>query len=253
MNKWKSISITSVLVVGLAASLFLYFQKSSSLKDAESEIVSLEGNVSTLEGNVSTLESTVSTLETDLAAAEAEVTRLDGELTTAETQVATLQTDLSTAEAQVATLQTNLSAAEAKVFILQADLASAEAQVSTLQADLASAEAQVSSLSAELAIVQAPRHFTSLQELNNWLVQDDTDTAYTNSTDFQLAFILQVRALRDGYLLPVNMEDYDEDYNIDIGGNIAYIGDTGYLIFAADDFVIEWFRDVFPYPTYPIS
>ena len=68
MNKWINISIIVVLVAGLAASLFLYFQESSNLKAAEDEIDTLEGDVSTLEGTVSTLEGTVSTLETDLAA-----------------------------------------------------------------------------------------------------------------------------------------------------------------------------------------
>ena len=45
MNKWISISITSILVIGLAASLFLYFQESGNLKDAEAEVSTLEAEL----------------------------------------------------------------------------------------------------------------------------------------------------------------------------------------------------------------
>jgi len=77
MNKWISISIIGVLVIGLIASLFLYFQESGNLKDAESEIATLEGNVSALEADLATAEAEVSSLESDLADAEAEISSLE--------------------------------------------------------------------------------------------------------------------------------------------------------------------------------
>lgn len=261
MNKWINISIIGVLVVGLAASLLFYFQESGNLKDAESEIVTLEGNVSTLEGDVSTLDDIVSTLGTDLAAAEAEVARLEQDLATAEARVSTLEAELTTAEAQVSvlegnvsTLETDLAAAEAQVATLEADLAAAEAQVATLEADLADAEAQVATLSEELQTVKDPRHFTSLQEMEAWLAQDDTDTAYPFAGLFEQAFILQVRALRDGYLLPAYFEDRDYDLLVELIGNFAYIGDEIYYIDPADDFVTLWaFVDTIPSHPLPLS
>ena len=63
MNKWISTPIISVLVAGLAVSLFLYFQESSNLKDVEFEIVTLEENVSTLEADLVTAEAEIRTLE----------------------------------------------------------------------------------------------------------------------------------------------------------------------------------------------
>ena len=247
MNKWINISIIGVLVVGLAASLFFYFQESGNLKDAQDVIVDLEGDVSTLDD-------IVSTLGTDLAAAEAEVTRLDGELTAAEAQVSTLEADLAAAEGQVSTLEADLAAAETQVSTLEADLAAAEGQVSTLEAELADAEAQVATLAEELQTVKDPRHFASLQELEAWLAQDDTDTAYPFAGPFEQAFILQVRALRDGYLLPVYFEDLDYDFLVEMSGNFAYIGDEIYYVDPAVDFIVLWaFVDAIPSHPLPLS
>ncbi len=252
MNKWISISISGVLVMGLAASLFLYFQESSSLKDAESKIVTLEGNVSSLGADLAAAEAEVARLDGELIAAEAQVSTLEADLMAAQTQVTTLETELTAAEAQVSalegnvsTLETDLAAAQARVSTLEADLAAAEAQVSTLEAGLADAEAQVATLSEELQTVKDPRHFTSLQELEAWLVQDDTDTAYPFISTAELAFILQVRALRDGYLLPADV------YPDGFGYNWAYIGSDIYVIFPEDDSIIWW--DIMePVPSHPL-
>ncbi len=56
MTKWINISIIGVLVTGLAASLFLYFQESGNLRHAESEIVTLEEDMMAAEAQISTLE-----------------------------------------------------------------------------------------------------------------------------------------------------------------------------------------------------
>jgi septal ring factor EnvC (AmiA/AmiB activator) len=245
MNRWISISIIAVLAVGLVVSLFLYFQESGRLKDARLEIVDLEG--------------TVSILETDLAAVEAEVSALETDLAEAEAEVSTLETDLAAAEAEVSALEqeklilfTNLAAAEAEVSALETDLAAAEAEVSALETDLAAAEAEVSALSAELQTVKDPRHFTSLQELEAWLAQDNTDIAYPFASSFERAYILQVRALRDGYLLPANFEDIDFDFTVDFVGNLAYIGNEIYYVWAGDDSTFMWASNTPPLPPHPL-
>ena len=240
MNKWIVISIISLLAIGVIALGVFYWQESDKLKAAESEIVTLEGDVSTLEGTVSTLEGTVLSLEGDLAAAEAEVTRLEGELATAEAEVTRLEGELAAAEAEVTRLDGELSAAQAEVTRLKGELATAQAEVSTLKADLVTAKAQVSTLSEELRNIRSPRHFASLSELTSWLKQDDTNTKYAAKPPMELAFILQVKALRDGYLLPAFMEDIDYDGWYDIYGNLAFIGTKFYVVFPDDDSVVEW-------------
>ena len=80
MNKWISISISAVLVAGLVASLLLYFQESSNLKDAQVEIDVLEGAVSTQEVDLWAAKAGISALETKLAAAEARISALGAAL-----------------------------------------------------------------------------------------------------------------------------------------------------------------------------
>ncbi|MCK5577801.1 MAG: hypothetical protein KAI14_05730 [Dehalococcoidales bacterium] len=261
----KHINI-AVLVVGLVASLFLYFQESGRLKDAKSEIVDLEGTVSTLEADLAAAqaevlaleadlaasEAEVSALEADLAASEAEVSALEADLAAAQADVLALQADLAAAQAEVSTLQADLAAAQAEVSTLQADLAAAQAEVSTLQADLAAAEADVSALSEELQTVKDPRHFTSLQELEAWLAQDNTDTTYPFASAFERAYVLQVRALRDGYLLPAYFADPDYDRIVEFVGNLAYIGDEIYYVWAGDDSNFLWAINTPLVPSHPL-
>ena len=258
MNKWVSISIIVVLVAGLAASLFLYFQESSNLRAAEDEIDALEGNVATLEGTVSTLEADLATseaevdrLEGELAAAQAEVTRLEGELTTAQDEISTLQADLAEAQAEVDRLEGELAAAEAEVDRLGGELAAAQAEVASLEGELATAQDEISTLSDELVMVKDPRHFNSLVELNNWLAQDDTNTEYAGEEIYNYGYILQVKALRDGYLLPAFFEDWDGDYIANISGNLAYIGDEIYIVLPFMDAAILWFFAV-DIPSHPL-
>ena len=231
MSKWTIISVISALAVGAIVLGVFYFQESGKLKAAESEIVTLEGDVSTLEGNVFTL-------EIDLTAAETEVARLDGELAAAQATVSVLEAELAAAGAIVSTLEDQAST-------LETDLAAAQATVSTLEADLAAAQAQVSTLSEELRTIRSPRHFKTITELTDWLAQDDTDTAYLGKSFDELAFILQVRALRDGYLLPAFATTGG------FGFNVAAIGNILYSIDPVDDDT-GWAMNIDPLLLYPL-
>ena len=254
MNKWITISAISVLAIGVITTGVLYAQENSRLKEARSEIVTLEGNVATLEG-------TVSTLEADLAAAKAQVSTLETELAAAEGEVLTLEADLATAEGEISTLETDLATAKAQVSTLEADLAAAEAEVSTLEADLLTAQSALqaqrdinSELSEELATGQNPRDFEWIAELEAWLAQNDTDTniRLASATPIERIFILQVRALQDGYLLQANFEDFDLDFIVDFVSNIAYIGDEIYFVLAATDDIFLWAIEVPLLPLHPL-
>ncbi len=237
MDKWIAIPVIAVLAVGIIVGGYFLWQQTSKLGEAESEIVILEGDVSTLEGNVSTLEGDVSTLEGDVSTLEGNVSTLEGDVSTLEGDVSTLEGDVST---------------------LEGELADSEAEVSTLEADLGNAQNTLQAqqninlaLSEELKKVKDPRHFQSLQELVDWVDQDNTDTAYSSKSLIELAFILQVRALRDGYLLPAHFEDLDEDYYVESAGNLAYIGDEIYYVGPSSDDVWVW-AYVSPIPSHPL-
>ena len=226
MNKRIAIPAISVLAVGVIVAGYFLWQQTTKLGEAESEIVTLEGDVSTLKGDVSTLEGDVSTLE-------GTVSTLEGDVSTLEGNVSTLEGDVSTLEGDVSTLESELADSEATVSTLEADLETANAEKRRLQADVSTQQTINSTLSAELKKVKDPRHFASTQELADWLQEDDTDTRYADEDVATHCFILQIRALRDGYLLPALIIET-------AGGEILFgswvaIGDELYGVTAWDD------------------
>lgn len=174
------------------------------------------------------------TAESEIVDLEEDISALEGNVSTLEGNVSALETDLAESEATVATLQSDLDIANNKVCNLQRDL-STQRNINT-------------TLSSELKTVKDPRHFSSIQELTDWLHEDDTDTKYADESNSQKAFILQVKALRDGYLLPVICVLVD---NIPTMRNMAIIGNEMYWINANDD--DSYLRDtVDPIPSHPL-
>ena len=158
---------------------------------------------------------------------------------------------LNDAESEISSLENNVSS-------LQSSLTNKDALISGLYDDLdianTSLEAQQDInivLTEDLEKITDPRHFSSLSELVDWLDQDATDVFYGGEPLNELAYILQVSALRDGYILPALFEDWDGDYIVDNVGNIAYIGDEIYLIFPESDEVFLW-ASVQPIPSHPL-
>ncbi len=163
--------------------------------------------------------------------------------------VSTLEENVSSLQKNVSTLQANLTTSETKASSLQTDLNKATADINRLQADLKTQQNLNSTLSEELKKVKFPRHFASLTELMDWLQKDDTNTKYGDVTTLQRAFILQVRALQDGYLLPVRLPTAG---TTEFVVNTAIIGEYIYFIRSGDD-VVERQGLVQPLPSYPIT
>ncbi len=176
-----------------------------------------------------------------LGEAEAEIVSLEG-------NVASLEGNVATLEGNVSTLETDLAELEATVSTLEADLETTNGEIEDLQADLSTQQNINSSLSAELKKVKDPRHFASLTELVDWLHKDDTDTKYKDEEWINLSFILQVRALRDGYLLPVSFyEEGGRAYAI----NRAVIEDNIYSVWANTDHT-AWHDYILAIPSHPL-
>lgn len=224
MNKWVAIIIGVILVAGVGAFGFLYFQEAGDLKDAEAEIVTHLG--------------TISGLETDLSASETEAADLSDKLSASESEVASLEGNVSTLEGEVSTLEGEVSDLTDQNSELDADLASANTKISGLQSSLSAAQSVNTSLTAELKTIKDPRHFESVTELSDWLQQDDTDTVYASLASgglgnfMQMAFILQVRAARDGYILPAYILPGD---GVTFVLNYAIIGDMMYFVDVTND------------------
>lgn len=166
-----------------------------------------------------------------------------------------LRDELEDAQSQIATLEQNVSSLEGEVSSLQASLSDSGASVSSLEAELESAQNALtaqqdanSALAEEMKTVKDPEHFESLAELTDWLYQDDTDEIYGYEDPLIVAYILQVRALRDGYLLPVDIDVVDGNNYI---SNCVVIGDSIYWVDAASD-DIDWANYVEPIPSHPL-
>ncbi len=210
-------TLLGVVVIGLGAFLFL---KMGELNDARLTI-------NRLERNVSTLESKAISLEGQLTAENERVASLNNQLTKEREKVDVLESDLSSArnsltaaQGQITTLEADLNASKALVRTLEAEIAEANARISTLQAnlnkanaDLAAAQAANVSLTNNLNTIRSPRHFNSQQELTQWLAADDTNTnpAYSSLRGLEKAYVLQVKALRDGYIIAA-YADWDNQY-----------------------------------------
>ncbi len=220
---WKMI-VMGVLAVALIAVGVLYGIEISNLNKAKA--------------NIATLENNVSTLQTQLAAEQAHAASLQSELT--------------------ATIS-DLNAAEDDIEQLESDIAESELRISSLQSELAQAYTEIAgltdantALTEELNVIKDPRHFDSLQELETWLENDDTDTAYSSLSAQAKAYVLQVKALRDGFILSACI---DWDSNFIYSWNVAIVGDAIYSINAATDAISAGpsLADALPLHPLPIS
>ncbi len=162
----------------------------------------------------------------------------------AESEIVALEGNVSTLEGNVSTLEVNLTESEVTVTTLEADLETANSRINSLQADVSTQQTINLTLTSELKMVKDPRHFNSIQELTDWLHEDDTDTRFADESNAQKACILQVRALRDGYLLSTFIVDEE-------GACFAVIEDEYWAINPEDDDT-EFGYYMQPLPSHPL-
>lgn len=145
--------------------------------------------------------SQVASLQSDLAEAETEIETLENDLTATESDLTTTQSDLASAES-------DLAAAESRISSLQSDLDDAQGEIETLQGDYEVTSTEL----AEIKGVYPPGDFSSLDELQDWLLSNDVSERPASTTAENLygkALEIQEDALMDGYLVSVNFS-YDE-------------------------------------------
>ena len=250
--------ISGVLAVALIAVGVLYVMEMGKLNKANDNIASLETNVTSLQSQLATEKASVASLQTQLAAEKANVADLQTQLTAAKGQITSLTADLATATAKVTSLTADLATANGKVTSLTADLATANGAVTNLQgsllkagADLAAAVALNTTQAATLKKVQDPRHFDTLAELTAWLAKDDTNTnpAYAAYSPAAKAYILQVKALRDGYILSTAL---DYDATSIYSWNVAVAGGMVVMVNAANDAILTGPTFASPPPSHPL-
>jgi len=235
MNKGILIAMSTLLAAALIIVGGLYGIEVGKRNKANTQITALEAEVASL--------------QTQLAAEQADAASLQNQLTTEKTIADSLQTQLTTANGKVSSLTADLATANAKVTSTQASLDKANA-------DLTAAKAANTNLTAELTKVKDPRHFNSVQELTDWLAKDDTNTnsAYSSLTTAARAYVLQVKALRDGYLLPAQLalaQLPDSTYVI-LGANLAIVGADTYSVNPATDAISLVISFATALPSHPL-
>ena len=229
---WKFI-VMAVLAAGLITVGVLYGIQNGNLNQAKTDIAELENNVATL--------------QTELTAEQANAAALQTELT------ATIN-DLNASRDEVAQMEDDLSASEQRIAELEAELDAANAELAQAYIDIEELTADNAALSEDLNMVKDARHFNSLDELETWLENDDTDTNddYSSLTPSARAYVLQVKALRDGYLISACI-DWDSNYIY--SWNVAVIGKAVYSINAETDVITAGpsFYDELPLHPLPLS
>ncbi|MDO8716641.1 MAG: hypothetical protein Q7J73_07540 [Dehalococcoidales bacterium] len=256
--------VSGVLAVVVIVAGVLYSMEVGKLNEAKQDIASLEGQLTTEKAHATDLQTQLTaakaqatTLTADLTTANTKVTSLTADLATANTRVTGLTTDLATANTRIATLTADLATANARVTTLTTNLATANATIVTLTADRAIANTQITSLTGELATantnyrkVADPRHFFTVQELTDWLARDDTNTnpAYVGLRNSEKAYILMIRALRDGLLLPAAL-DYSNGITY-YKNTAVVVGDIYDINVATDAIVLQGTTS--PYFSHPL-
>ncbi len=250
-----------ILLGGLGYGGWMYLQQTDDLNQTRATLTSLNGNLLSLQQELTVGQANVASLQAQLtnekakeANLEAQLNNIKNQQSASDSQVVTLKSDLESSKAKINSLQSELAAAQAlnsgtqaeitaqmeklnaEISKLSGDLAKANTSLDKANAEVNSQKALVTSLQANLAKVKDPRHFYTIEELNTWLQQDDTNSnpAFAAATLTDKAFILQVRALRDGYLLPAAV-DADSEYIY--SWNVAVIGAEIYVVTASTDAV----------------
>lgn len=159
-----------------------------------------------------------------------EAASVHDQLKSVETQLKSVETQFEVAQAELEE-KVNIESSLEKALAKETELAG---EINKLREEIATLQENNSSLTDELKNIMYPRHFQSVNELKEWLRQDDTDTKYADEDWGNLCCILQVKALRDGYLLPVNSRSEKDTV---IMANRAYIGGEMYTVWADTDYV----------------
>lgn len=118
-----------------------------------------------------------------------------------------VSSDLSQAQTDLENSQKTVASLEAQVSSLKADLDKLEAELNTTKDALASTQSQMASLEA----VCPPGDFATVTELEAWVRANiQPETQYADEA-FRAAVKAQQAALRDGYVVSIDIDGPDEN------------------------------------------
>ncbi len=234
MRRKTWIIVLLVAIIGGGSFLgYKYVTTYSELQVSEETNQTLGGDIERLQEEKATLDSNIEDFALSVSALTVAASSREGTISELKTSEKNLQQSLTESQANNKTLKTEVS--------------SLEAERTNLQENLTQANSNSRTLTTTLEAIRSPRHFDSVQELKDWLQKDNTDSK--DGTFAELCYILQVRALRDGFILPVSVSS-DDSYQY--FANMAYIQGEYYMIYPDTDEVIWYDYAAQTFPTYPI-
>lgn len=188
------IALSVVLAAGLIVMWTMYSSKANELNAANVQLDDANSEIDRLERELATEKTNLINLQDQLETAKDTVAELTADLDTAQDDITQLQSELSDSKLKVADLETQVAASKARITRLETDLAA-------VNTELTSVKAANADMTSELKKIKSPTFFSSRTELENWLKKDDTNTKYASVGPIERSYILQIRALRDGYII----------------------------------------------------
>jgi hypothetical protein len=102
---------------------------------------------------------------------------------------------------------------------------------------LKKANDEIASQKTYINMVRYPSHFKTLDDLKKWLLEDDVNTKYASVPAVDRAYILEIRAAQDGFILPALYEQDKTDVTKIYFFNMANIAGKIYVINSSNDAV----------------
>jgi hypothetical protein len=240
MKSW-AIGVIVLLVIGLGALGYLFMKTNNDLAQTRSDLGQTRDDLTQRNSDLSLAQGDLSKTRSDLAMRQSDLTQSQSQVEDLRNTVYSVQAKSAGQDLTISDLQVYLKDATNKATTLQSGLKNS-------QDDVKAQQAINGSLSTELKKVEDPRHFSTVAELTDWLAQDDTNKVYANERPSTIGYILEVRALRAGFILPVSVWIQN---NIIYFGNVAVIGDSLYDVDASKD-AINKFATFQPIPSHPL-
>jgi hypothetical protein len=241
MKTW-AIGLIVVLLISLGVVTFLFVRSNSELGQTRSDL--------------SRTNDELRQRNSDLVQAKGDLAQIGGDLASRSSELAQSQSQVEELKYAVYSAETKSAGQEKTISDLQFYLSDANGKVSGLQTSLSNSQSDMkaqqiinTSLSIEMKKVEDPRHFATVAELTDWLAQDDTNKVYSNERPSIRSYILQIKALRAGFLLPVTISYENSTLYFD---NLAIIGDSIYDVDASNDAIYKLLSGMQPVPSHPL-
>jgi len=126
---------------------------------------------------------------------------------TAQANASSLQNELNDTKRDLTTKESALATAQSQIERLESDISSANSRASSANSRLEAANSELSAIDE----VYPPRDFSSLGELQDWLLENDVSErspAEFAEALYMKALAVQEAALNDGYIVSADI-DYD--------------------------------------------